>query len=82
MRSATVRRLRHDFGTVLNWVEDGEAVQISKRGKVVALLTPPPPPKSKRLKKRPNFLARFKRNYGDTMIAGNIIVQDRESREY
>jgi prevent-host-death family protein len=82
MKSATVRRLRHDFGTVLNWVEEGEPVQISKRGKIVALLTPPPPPKLKRLKKRPNFVARFKRTYGNKKLSGNIIIEERESRDY
>jgi prevent-host-death family protein len=42
MKTATVRQLRHDFGSVLNWVEEGEAVSISKRGKIIALLSPPP----------------------------------------
>lgn len=73
MRTATVRQVRHDFGTVLNWVEEGEHVQISKRGKVVALLTPPPPPSRSRSKKRPDFAARLKLRDGDRIIPAKLI---------
>jgi len=37
MKTATVRQWRHDFGSVLNWVEAGEAVGISKRGTIDVL---------------------------------------------
>lgn len=68
MKTATVRQIRHDFGTVLNWVEDGEQVAISKRGKVVALLTPPPAAKSVRTRKRPDLAARLRLRDGDRVI--------------
>jgi prevent-host-death family protein len=68
MKSATVRQLRHDFGTVLKWVEAGEPVEISKRGKVVALITPPPAPVRARAVKRPDFAARLKLRDGDRVI--------------
>lgn len=82
MKTATVRQLRHDFGTVLNWVEEGEQVEISKRGKIIALLTPAPAPKPVRSKKRPDFAARLKRIYGDKVLPGNVVVEERESRPY
>ena len=83
MKTATVRQLRHDFGTVLSWVEEGEPVEISKRGKIIALLTPPPPsPKPSRPRKRPDFAARLKRIYGDKVLRGDVIVEERESRPY
>ena len=82
MKTATVRQIRHDFGTVLNWVEDGEQVKVSKRGKIVALITPPPAPKPVRPKQRPDFAARLKRIYGDKALSGNIIVEERNSRPY
>ena len=82
MKTATVRQLRHEFGMVLNWVEEGEPVEISKRGKIIALLTPPPAPKSVRPKKRPDFAARLKRIYGDKVLPGDVIVEERESRPY
>ena len=68
MKSATVRQLRHDFGTVLNWVEEGEPVAISKRGKIVALITSPPPPARSRSTKRPDLAARLKLRDGDRVI--------------
>jgi prevent-host-death family protein len=82
MRTATVRQLRHDFGSVLNWVEEGEAVRISKRGKTIALLSPPPRERHKQRMKRPDFTARLKRIYGDKVFSSNIVVEDRESRPY
>ena len=41
MTKATVRDLRYDFPAVLSRIEQGEAVVITKRGKVVARLMPP-----------------------------------------
>ena len=82
MKTATVRQIRHDFGTVLSWVEEGEHVEVSKRGKIVALITPPPAPRTVRPRKRPDFAARLKRIYGDKVFSGNIIVEERDSRPY
>lgn len=73
MKTATVRQVRHDFGTVLNWVEEGEQVEVSKRGKVVALITPPPPPSRSRSMKRPDFAARLKLRDGDRVIPASSI---------
>ena len=67
MKQATVRQLRHDFGTVLNWVEEGEPVAISKRGRIVALMTPPPPARS-RPARRTDFAARLKLRDGIRVI--------------
>lgn len=55
--------------TVLNWVEEGEQVGISKRGKIVALISPPPAAKPVRPKKRPDFARRLKLHDGDRVIA-------------
>jgi prevent-host-death family protein len=82
MKTATVRQLRHDFGSVLNWVEEGEAVGISKRGKIVALLSPPPAPKPPKARKRPDFLGRLKRIYGDKILQGDVVMEERDSRPY
>ena len=82
MKTATVRQIRHDFGTVLHWVEDGEHVAVSKRGKIVALISPPPVVKTAGPRKRPNFAARLQRIYGDKPLAGDVIVEERESRPY
>ncbi len=80
MKTATIRQIRHDFSTVLHWVEGGEQVEVSKRGKIVALITPPPAPKPSRSRKRPDFAARLKRIYGDMVLPGDVIVEERNSR--
>jgi prevent-host-death family protein len=67
MKTATVRQIRHDFSTVLNWVEEGEQVEVSKRGKIVALITAPHPSRS-RSRKRPDLAARLKLRDGDRVI--------------
>ncbi len=82
MKTASIRQIHHDFGTVLNWVEAGEQVEVSKHGKVVALITPPPAPKASGPRKRPDFAARLKRIYDDKVLPGNIIVEERDSRPY
>lgn len=80
MKTATVRQLRHNFGTVLNSVEAGEAVGISKRGKIIAVLSPPPTPAPAKPRKCPDFLGRLKRIYGDTVVLGDVVVEERDSR--
>mgnify|MGYP003342019508 FL=1 len=82
MKTATIRQVRHDFGTVLDWVEEGEQVEISKRGKIVALFSPPPAPRRARARKRPDFADRLRRIYGDKVLAGDVIVEERNSRPY
>lgn len=41
MKVATVADLRNHFVRVSQWIEDGEKVEIRKRGKVFATLSPP-----------------------------------------
>ncbi len=73
MKTASIRQVRHDFGTVLDWIEEGEQVQISKRGKVVALLTPPPPKSRARARTRPDFEARLKMRDGNRVIRAQVM---------
>ena len=47
MKTATVRQLRNESRSVLSWVEAGEEVAISKRGKVIARLVPEKPKTAK-----------------------------------
>ena len=42
MKTATIRQVRNDFGTVLGWINAGEEVTILKRRQPVARLLPPP----------------------------------------
>lgn len=43
MKTASVRELRNHYSTVMKWIEAGEEVKISKRGKVIARLVPDRP---------------------------------------
>lgn len=40
MKSATVADLRNQFATVSKWIQDGETVTITKRGRAFAKLSP------------------------------------------
>jgi antitoxin (DNA-binding transcriptional repressor) of toxin-antitoxin stability system len=80
MKTANVRQLRHDFGSVLDWVAEGQRVEIVKKGKVVAILSPPPA-KPKKFK-LPDFEARQNRIFGDRVLPGNIVAEERESYEW
>ena len=64
------------------WVEQGEPVEISKHGKIIALLSPPRRPKPGKSKKRPDFAGRLKRIYGDLVLQGDVVAEERESRTY
>ena len=49
MKTATIRELRNHCVSVMKWVEGGEEVNISRRGKVVARLVPVPAAKPKKV---------------------------------
>jgi len=42
MKTATVRDLRNHYSGLLKWIEAGEEVRITRRGKAVARLVPEP----------------------------------------
>jgi len=46
MRTTNIRELKHATSTVLEWVKQGETVEITRYNKVVAVLSPPPPDKA------------------------------------
>lgn len=72
MKTATVRKLRHDFGSVFGWIEDGEPVQISRRGRVIAWLNPATPPRRGKAGK-PDFMGRLKRLYGGKTVSSAVM---------
>lgn len=72
MKIATVRQVRHDFGTVLDWIQDGQKVEIRKRGKIVALLTPPTAP-SRQRRRRPDLSARLRMRDGNRVVSRDVM---------
>lgn len=79
MKTVSVRDLRYDFPKVERLLSQGDEIEITKRRKVVARLTPVPserPP-------LPDFLARLKEIYGDKVLevsGADLISADREDR--
>ena len=69
MKTATVRELRNDFPRIEAWVHEGESINISKRGKIIATLIPAlgaaalpqPPPKV-------DIMARLRETWGDRVF--------------
>jgi len=64
MKTATVRQVRHEFGRVLQWVANGEQVEVTKRGEVVAHLLPARPQRKRFTV--PDFKAMQRKVLGDT----------------
>jgi antitoxin (DNA-binding transcriptional repressor) of toxin-antitoxin stability system len=64
MKTATVRDLRNRFPRVAAWIEEGEAVEITRAGKVFARLLPAAPAKPRRFK-MPDIMARLNRTFGE-----------------
>jgi len=60
MRTATIRQLRNDTNTLLDWIEHGETVVITKRQRHVARLVPPEPDTETPVQS-PDFHARHKK---------------------
>ena len=62
MKSATIRDLRNSFPTVARWIEEGEAVEITRSGKSFVRLEPIKPENPAPLA-MPDFLARMRKHF-------------------
>ena len=82
MKTTNIRELKHATSTVLEWVEQGESVEITRRNKVVAIISPPPRPRPKKIV-RPDYEARLKSIFGDRVLpttATKLMDYDRGDR--
>ena len=68
MKRATVRDLRNDFAKLETWLGEGEEIQIEKRGKPIAMLTPMKTGRTKEFV-MPDFEARRKAIWGDRVFS-------------
>ena len=73
MKTATVRQLRTEFRKVLAWVNAGQEVAITRRRKIVANFTPVGD-KPKKKPALPDFRARLRVIYGDTVISAGVMA--------
>lgn len=81
MKEFNIRHVQHHLADVLDAVERGEKVRITRRGKVVAQLGPPEPEAG--TLHWPDSIARLERlagRMGDGTPASRIIDEDREER--
>ncbi len=82
MKTATIRQIRNDFGTVLSWIADGEEVTVVNRTRPVARLLPPRP-QAPAAFKIPDFTARTKAIFGKRRThAVEALVKERENSQW
>jgi antitoxin (DNA-binding transcriptional repressor) of toxin-antitoxin stability system len=81
MKTATVRQVRHAFPKVLRWIQDGETVDVTMRGRVVVQMRPPPAAKKPGKVEWPDFEARARAYSGGVTLtaeqAAQIIAESR-----
>lgn len=76
MKTATVADLRNNFRRVSALIDNGESVDITRRGRVVARLVPAVE-KPKKLVK-PDIMARLKEVWGDRMLTAAEVKELRD----
>ena len=81
MRTVTIRQVHHDFSAVLALLAQGEEVTVLNRTRPVARICPPRPEVSGKLK-MPDFADRAKAIFGETTPMPNIILEEREERQW
>ena len=81
MKTATVRDLRNNFPRVAEWIEGGQQVELTKRGKVIARIVPVRQ-REKRAVGWPDFASRLKRIYGKRVLpdSGKLMDELRADR--
>ena len=67
MKTATVRDLRTRFPVLARWMDSGEPIEITRRGRVIARLTPVASARAGNAKK-PDILKRLREIYGDYVM--------------
>jgi len=81
MKTVTIRQIHHDFGAVLALVAQGEEVTVLNRTRPVARICPPRPEAPAKFK-MPDFAARAKAIFGDSKLMPNIVLEEREERQW
>lgn len=81
VKTATVRDLRNDFAKIARWLEDGEPVEIRRRGKLLGRIDPAPR-SAPEAREWPDFAGRTSRLFGDAVTSDSqaLIDEGRGSR--
>jgi antitoxin (DNA-binding transcriptional repressor) of toxin-antitoxin stability system len=67
MKTATIRDLRTKFPVLARWMDDGEPIEITRRGRVVAHLTPAAGGGAGKARK-PDIMKQLREIYGDFVM--------------
>ncbi len=79
MKTVTVRELRNEFPRIEAWVQEGESIHISKRGKVIATLVPAAAGAGAGGKvAKPDIMARLRETWGGRVFSADEVVAMRE----
>jgi len=62
-----VRDLRTKFPVLARWLDDGQSIEITRRGRVIAHLSPAAANKAHKAKK-PDIMKRLREIYGDYVM--------------
>jgi prevent-host-death family protein len=76
MKTARVRDLRNQFARVAAWIDEGQAVEITKAGKPFARLVPATA-KNHRKPVKPDIMARLKATWGDRVFSAKEVARMR-----
>ena len=77
VKAATIHELMHDITTALKWVAAGESVDMKRRGRPVAILSPQ---KRKGRCGRPGSAAPLRAAYGDEVLGSTATELPADSR--
>ncbi len=77
MKTATVADLRNNFRRVSAFIDNGESVNITKRGRVVARLVPAVETPKKLVK--PDFMAQLKEVWGERIFSAAEVKAMRDA---
>jgi len=78
MKTATVRELRNEFSKLEAWMQEGEQIEIVKRGRPIARLVPAAKSSRRKLVK-PDFMAQLKEIWGDRVFSAEEVRAMREA---
>ena len=79
MKQVGIRDLRYRFAEVESLLAQGQEIEITRRKRVVARLSPPP--KKAKRPKMPDFRARMKAIFGDTILTptgAELLAEERD----
>ena len=81
MKKASIREVQHNLSQVLQWVHDGEEVEVTRHNRIVARIVPAEG--SSKKPKWPDFAKRAETIWGKKprgKPASKILIEDREER--